>query len=547
MKSKKILNKYSPKKIEEAIKICDNLFYGKYLETGELKTRAELQQHIKDEVTHTFVQFWGDEYADILIKKIADTRINFVYQIDGPANSVNGFLGNIKTKRFNERYHTEYEAPVMFKHVAKSLNQPFRNPVKILQTTANQEEIPFVLDSCFKQLKIDTSKVVQDQKYAKSVVDQIKILGKQVDEIKYSDNPEVHKNILSLENLVGKVEKNMERVCKRKDIKLYDALYIDNLGLELDPLVVTNGLDENVEILLREQEFLGLQTDDKGVYFCTNPDDDTLLHEFVHQVDEAGFEKHNKDWVKATYSDKLRQNEMFNEIITDYFSTLMKEQRRAEGRPCIINAEGKESLYSELFVKMGKFLDAYLPELKAVRLRKYPAEEFKRIIGQNNFNVLAMICNELIALKHDQDVFVSLQENDEDLNDVMDQGNNVYLYGSVDFFMTEMAMLINTADKVLDKTMRKALAKQPLAKKIDLFLAAQSEKIAGRLQENKNPKLRSLASVFVNAEGVFKDKAKNVAIKKLKEPLQSNGLKEPLLIEHKQNLSAEENVAAMGK
>ena len=100
----------------------------------------------------------------------------------------------------------------------------------------------------------------------------------------------------------------------RKDVKLYDALYIDNLGLELDPLVVTNGLDENVEILLREQEFLGLQTDDKGVYFCINPGDDTILHEFVHQVDEAGFEKNHKDWVKATYSDKLRQNEMFNEI-----------------------------------------------------------------------------------------------------------------------------------------------------------------------------------------------------------------------------------------
>ena len=201
MKSKKILNKYSPKKIEEAIKICDNLFYGKYLETGELKTREELQQHIKDEVTHTFVQFWGDEYADTLTKKIADTLINFVYQIDGPANSVDSYLVDIKNKRFNERYHTDYVAPIMFKHVAKVLNKLFCDPVKTLQATLNQEEIPYVLDSCLEQLKIDAERVLQDAEYAKSVVEQIKVLGKQFNEIKYSDNPAVHKNIAGLEKL----------------------------------------------------------------------------------------------------------------------------------------------------------------------------------------------------------------------------------------------------------------------------------------------------------------------------------------------------------
>jgi len=67
------------KELKKVIKLCDNIFYGKYLETGELKTRDELQNKIKKEVTETFIKFWGNEHAEYLTKKIENTKIHFVY------------------------------------------------------------------------------------------------------------------------------------------------------------------------------------------------------------------------------------------------------------------------------------------------------------------------------------------------------------------------------------------------------------------------------------------------------------------------------------
>lgn len=517
MKNKKILQLYTPQKIDEAIKICDNLFYGDYLESGELKTRAELKQHIKDEIAQTFIQFWGYKYADELLNKIAESEINFVYQIDGLSNTVNAYLVDLKSKRFNERYNCDFAAPLFFQYVAKMLSGVFVNPVKKLQKLISTDKMEYSLFGCLDQLNIDKDKVLNDKEYAKSVVEQIKTLGQQVKKVKYSDNPEVHRNILSLELLVRKVERNIAKECKRRGVELREALFHDTLGMDLDPLVARMELDENAKVMLTEQEFLGLQSDDGCIYFGIRPDDITILHEFVHQVEDQGFEKNHKDWVKLTYAEEMRQNQIFNEVITDYFAMLMKKQRLAEGKSNIVCNTDKESLYSLLFEKMEKFLQAYLPELKAVRLREHPAEEFARIIGQENFNSLSILCNELIAVKHDLEVCESLKENEQNFNDLMAQ-SGVALYGSMDYFMAEMERLEECANYSLDKAMRHALSKQPLTKKIDLFLASQSENIAEHLEGKQ--KLSKLAPFFTNASIVLKDKARKIALKKLKAPLQ---------------------------
>jgi len=524
MKNKKILNLYSPKKIDEAIKICDNLFYSDYLQSGELKTREEIQQHIKTEVTQSFVQFWGDDYADELTEKIANTKIHFVYQIDGTSNTISRYLIDLKTKRFNDRYDTQYEAPSLFKSANKLLSGWFYDPVRRLQKLMRSDRVEYSLVYCINELKLDKDKILKDDVYARTVVEQIKALGKQAQMMKYSDNPEVHKKVLTLEKLVKKVKINIAKECKRRNLDLREALFVEDLGLEMDPLVQRMQYDENAEVLLTQQDFLALQDDGYGVYFGIQPDDATLLHEFVHQVDFQGFEKNHKNMVKLTYSDEMRQNEVFNEVITDYFSILMKKQREAEKKPCIVANFESESLYSLLFERMGKFLEAYLPELKVTRLREYPAEEFARIIGRKNFDMFAVLCNELVTVKHDLDVCRPLKENEQNFNDLM-ADNGVFLYGSIDYFIQNMESLESAANFALEKTMRKALAKQPLLKKIDLFLASQSQQIAQRLEQNQHHKLSQLAPVFAKSALKFKDKAQKVAIKKLKKPLTSADVK----------------------
>ena len=174
------------------------LFYSNYLKSGELKTREEIQQHIKTEVTHSFVQFWGDDYADELTKKIANTKIHFVYQVDGSSNTISRYLIDLKTKRFNDRYDTQYETPSLFKSASKLLSRGCIDPVCKLQKLLRSDRVEYTLVYCINELKLDKDKVLTDDVYARSVVDQIRILGKQARMIKYSDNPKVHKNILSL-------------------------------------------------------------------------------------------------------------------------------------------------------------------------------------------------------------------------------------------------------------------------------------------------------------------------------------------------------------
>lgn len=534
MKNKKILKHYSAKKIEEAIKICDNLFYGKYLETGELKTRAELQQHIKDEVTETFVQFWGADYAHELTRKIAAARIHFVYQIDGPSNSVDEFLVSLKTRRFNERYNTKFESPVLFKHVAKFLSKPFSNPVKKLQSSLTADDVPYNLVKCLEDLNVDQKKVIEDKDFAESIVERIKVLGKYFTKITYSDNPEIQKNIMSLENLIYKVEKQLNKECKRRHVELYDALFVNDLGIELDPLVAGLDLDKLGKLMLRKNEFAGLKADESSdIYFCIKPSDETLLHEFVHEVDNIAFEKDHKNWVTAIYTDQIRQNQMFNEVITDYFAMLMKKQREYNGKPSIISDGKDESEYSYLFGKMGKFLNNYLPELKEIRLREYPAEEFARIIGQENFNMIAMLSNELIALKNDLHMCKDAHDTETTLNDLITPESGYYFYGSLDYFAGEMEKLEKCCNQKMDKCLKDALRKQSLAKKIDLFLRDKSFELAEHFEHSKHPKLTKLAQKFVQAGIVYNNKAKQQAIKKLKEPLQNIGLKQPLLLEDK--------------
>ena len=74
---------------------------------------------------------------------------------------------------------------------------------------------------------------------------------------------------------------------------------------------------------------------------------------------------------------------MFNEVITDYFAVLMCNERARKGKGVIVNSESFESSYSQLFGIMDKFLSSYIPELKETRIREYPAEEFMRVIGED--------------------------------------------------------------------------------------------------------------------------------------------------------------------
>jgi len=511
------------KELKKVIKLCDNIFYGKYLETGELKTRDELQNKIKKEVTETFIKFWGNEHAEYLTKKIENTKIHFVYQVDGLANSISNFLLKLKAERFNHLYNYKYNSSILFKQVADMLFSGF-NPGEKLQKLISGNKVPLDLITCIQELELDVDEIIKNKTVATEAVNQIKKLASQYKVTSFSDNHIINKKLKWLEKFVIKTENKMYRQCRRKNINFYDAFYKNILGPQFDPLVKAMKLDESMMFMLGDEGALGLHANDSSdVYFAINPSDHTILHEFVHEVDNIGFEKGHFEFEQSFYSSELRQNQMFNEVINDYFASLMDQQRRKDGRPHMVCDNEFSSEYSRLFKIMGKFLDAYLPELKAVRLREYPAEEFMRIIGKKNFEKIALLCNEVIALKSDIYTCNMAKEDEMNLNDLVEESGFKF-YGSLDFFVKQMQGISQVADKNLQKYLKRALNRQSISKKIDLFLRDQSQNLAEHL--NKKPKLHKLAQSVTNVANYFNNLVEKRVLKKLKAPIQCSGLKD---------------------
>ena len=112
-------------------------------------------------------------------------------------------------------------------------------------------------------------------------------------------------------------------------------------------------------------------------------------------------------------------SEMLNEVVTDYFATLMCQRRAITNQPEIVNSQTSMSAYSDLFGVMNKFLTYYLPELKEIILRQFPTEEFKRIIGERLYEKLAAMCSLKIALNHDKQLHEMAQKRGVPLNNLL--------------------------------------------------------------------------------------------------------------------------------
>ena len=538
MVKNKVLNKYSKKELDRVIYLCDNLFYNNYLDTGVLQSKQEIQDHIKTQVTESFVQFWGPQHADKITKKIVNTKIHFVYQVCGPTNSIDNFLISEKSKRFNQFNKTEFANPVFFKYAAKLFRNPFVNAGKTLQKTLSGELVPLNLLNCLKELKVEMAEIINDETLANKVVSQIKDYGKKYNNTNFSDDSKINDDLQFLQKFVNKVARDVVATCKVNGIDYNEAIYQNLYGTEIDPIVLSKHYDDNVAAMLRRQNILALRDQNSSnIYLGIRPGDETVLHEFVHEVENVGFEDGESECVKLFYTDATRHYEMFNEVITDYIAVLINKQRIKDGKQKIVGGKEFDSSYSELFGVMGKFLDSYLPELKETRMREYPAEEFQRVIGQKNFETIAVLCNELIALKNDLEVCKGLQGDGYTISDLMADKGECF-YGSMDFFTNQIANIDDSATKELGKTLNRALRKQSLTKQVNLFLQKQSQNVADYLEQTKNPKLSKLAPVFMNASKVFKDKVQIEALKKLKAPIKKDIVKQPLLLEDKTQESA---------
>ena len=506
-----VLAMYEPEELDRVIHICDNLFYNNYLVKGKLEAREEIHARIKKEVEKSFIDFWGEKHAEKIKDKIENTEMRFIYQIQGSVNSINECLEILKTQRFQKFSKLKVKDPIWFSVLCSWLEKEDND----LKAFINNPSLNLVLKKCLNQLGITKEQIINDEKLAKSTVQQIRNLGKQYDEVTYSNNPEVNANLKFLESFCQKFYAKTTNLCEKYNYDVYQTIF-KNKGLFLDPIVQLLDPQQDAWDMLRNHTIKGLHCNKRHlIYFGIYPNDSTILHEFIHELENGGLEKGHTVHGILPYTNKFRCYEMLNEVVTDYFASLMCQRRTITNQPEIVSKQITMSAYSDLFVVMNKFLTYYLPELKEIILRQFPTEEFKRIIGERLYEKLAAMCSLKIALNHDKDLHEMAQKQGVSLNNILAQHNET-LYG--DDSSTLSIIFENT--KYVDKHMKKTLCKinrlQPIDKKIKLSAVNFGLDVAQKLRETQNPKLYRLSRTFYGLAKQVEAKTTEQAVAKLK-------------------------------
>lgn len=493
--------KYSitPERIAHAKYICDNLFYNNYLSTGILNTREEIQSRIKRQVVETATDFYGAQHNKKIQEKVDSTTINFGYQTIGPSNSIEDFLKQTKIANFNKQNGTNFESPKIFGDILKLLSQN-NNDIKVLiESNLDIKGIEY----CLFQLGASKDDVLTDESLAKLVVSQINDLGQKWNTTQYSENPEINENMMFLESFVDDVDKltthrildlclsrriedRDEQLKKLLDEKCYRKDSVWWYRYNLDPLASAED-----QSLHKGKATLGAYNSSQHTLrlgIC--PDDVTILHEFIHAIETSGFEKGHSEKGRTEYSNQFREYEKFNEVITDYFAVLMYNERLKRGKGPIVKQELVKSEYMQLFDVMNEFLSSYLPELKETRIREYPAEEFMRVVGEDQFKNIAVLCNEMIALSHDRTI-------------------------------VDIAEISGIKEQELSGLLQGVTSNQSRIRQFMNLISRNSEQLASKLQSMDSPHLQRFAQLLYGATNIIENITQQHVAKSLGLPIES--------------------------
>jgi len=486
---------YNPEQIAQIQNLCDNLIYNNYLQNGVLNTREEIQSRIRSQVTDSFVSFWGQEHAEQIQSRVDSIGINFIYQTTGAVNSVESLLKQIKINNFQQTYGFTCSDPETISTVSFFLSEG--HSIEEVSTTLS----PYCYKSALEQLGVSHEQLLNDPALQQNIIAQIKDIDtKWTPFSTYSNNPEINQNILKLENFIR--ETNMQ--ITQDIVELYDKVDIKNsmslgdyiyfarhqsfLGTQFDPLAQDYTFEQKRDMLTDDKACEAYYVNDE-VTFGVMPSDEVILHEFVHALDKAGFEKGHFEMASTEYSGQYRMYEEFNEVVTDYFAVLMYNERARNRKPVMVNGNGFNSLYSQLFDIMGSFISSYLPELKETRLREYPAEEFMRVIGKEEFENIATLCNELIALSHDRNAL-------------------------------EIISLSDTKELELDGILTGVKNNQSKIRQLINIVTSHSQELANKFQGSDMPHLRKFSELLYGATNTIGRITQRHVAKNLDAPLQ---------------------------
>ena len=168
----------------------------------------------------------------------------------------------------------------------------------------------------------------------------------------------------------------------------------------------------------------------------------------------------------------------------------MYNERLRKGKGPIVKQELVKSEYMQLFDIMNEFLSAYLPELKETRIREYPAEEFMRVIGEEQFESIAVLCNEMIGLSHDRTI-------------------------------VDIAEISGIKEQELSGLLQGVTNNQSRIRQFINLIGRNSEQLASKLQGMDSPHLQRFAQLLYGATNTIGNITQQHVAKSLDSPIES--------------------------
>ncbi|MBR4419084.1 MAG: hypothetical protein IKT33_03710 [Clostridia bacterium] len=486
--------------VEQVVRICDNVFYNRYLENGVLSETHEIKTKIKKEVVEIFVDFFGEKHRQYIESTIQRTRLDFVYQTFGMHNSVEQYLKELRNQRFNAAVGENYKEASSFVEVANLLTQ-YDNLSELVKL-----KIP-VVNQCLSDLGFRVEEVLKNDFLAAVLAMDIRELAQSWKNVSLSDDMTINQNLCLVESFVDEVKSKIynQKVGVENEFKvLCENIY----SRELDPLVIRLKPSENVYNLLLRESGDRAFCQGEHIYLNNHPTGVTVLHEFLHRI--GNFENE-----KAKFN-RLQSYQMLNEIITEYFAVLMQNKKTAQYETVIANNQTiNQSMYQILLKPMQPFLDAFLPELKEARMRKLPAEEIKRVIGSQLFEEMADLCQEIVEIKNYKDFHEGMQRLG-----LFDNGIANSNGAATQLLINEANQSLSEAKTQLEQVVSAVLKKQPFRKKLSLLVCNKTQELTKKLEGHHNTRLRKFAISLKGFTQKIEQVIEKNALQKLSTPLQ---------------------------
>jgi hypothetical protein len=201
----------------------------------------------------------------------------------------------------------------------------------------------------------------------------------------------------------------------------------------------------------------------------------------------------------------------------------MMKQREKANNGRIVNPTTSKSEYSRLFDMLDSFFVAYLPELKETRLRKFPTEEFMRVIGKEQFETMSLICNELMGLSHDRGLHEWAKKEGLTIEQFLDKyaDISVDLYGSRETSVSEIDEQIQQSNKQFETTFDSSLKKQPTLKRLGMSVRKGSKALAERFNSSDSPHLKRFAQLLYSASDKIGSFTQQHVTRTLEPPIES--------------------------